>query len=152
MTLDHLEFKSSVVRDAYEYWRRKRTGARLPSRRDIKPEEVAHLLPYLFLVDVTSAPVGFRFRLVGTEIIRWAAREYTGVGLNETEYGPHWRRVFDAYLLSVRTRTAQHSEYTAPWVSREFFYYERVIAPLSNDGETVDMLFGALYPVPAPSF
>lgn len=149
--MQRFSFKTRTVRESYEYWRGKCRGDRLPSRRDIRPEEIVRLLPHIFLVDVAGDPPAFKFRLVGTQIRQWAAGEYTGVTVNEAEYGPNWRRVYDIYLQVVQTRAPMHSEYSAPWKEREFLYYERIIAPLSDDGVAVNMLFGALDVVPKPA-
>ena len=70
--MDPSQIKTSVVRQALAYWRSKQVDSRLPSRSDIRPEEVPRLLPYLFLVDVTRRPIGFRFRLVGTAFTEWS--------------------------------------------------------------------------------
>ena len=149
--MQQFSFKTRVVRESYEYWLGKCCGDRLPRRRDIRPEEIARLLPHIFLVDVAGDPPSFKFRLVGTQITQWAGGEYTGVAVNEAEYGPNWRRVYDIYLQSVRTRAPVHSEYSAPWKEREFLVYERIIAPMSDDGVTVDTLFGALDVIPGPA-
>jgi len=93
---------------------------------------------------VIGDPPSFKFRLVGTQITQWAARDYTGATLNEAEYGPQWRRVHDIYVDVLRVRAPIHSEYDAPWSGRDFLSYERIVAPLSRDGLAVDMLFGAL--------
>ena len=146
--METFPFKTSIVRQAYEYWQSKGVGGRLPRRADIRPEEIVRLLPYVFLVDVIGDPPAFRFRLVGTQINQWAGGEYTGVTINEAEYGPNWRRIHDIYLDVWRKRAPVHSEYEAPWKTRDFLYYERIVAPMSNDGVAVDMLFGALNVVP----
>ena len=140
--------KTSIVRQAYEYWQSKCVGGRLPRRADIRPEEIARLLPYLFLVDAIGDPPEFKFRLVGTQINQWAGDEYTGVTLNEAEYGPNWRLVHDIYSRVWRERRPDYSEYSAPWQGRDFLHYERIVAPMSNDGAAIDMLFGALNVVP----
>jgi hypothetical protein len=119
-------------------------GDRLPRRADIRAEEIPRLLPYVFLVDVIGDPPAFRFRLVGTQIAVWAGRDYTGAMLDEPSYGPNWRMVHEIYAKVVATRVPAYSEYSAPWQEREFLTYERIIAPLSSDGATIDMLFGAL--------
>ena len=149
--MDSSLIKTSVVRQAYAYWRSKQTGELLPGRADIRPEDVPHLLPYLFLVDVTRRPIAFRFRLVGTAFNEWSGREYTGVALTQQEFGPHWRRVFDDYTLAVRRAEPRYAAYQAPWVSREHRYYERIVAPLATDGRRVDMLFGAVHLIAPPS-
>jgi hypothetical protein len=147
MSLNRSSFRTSIVESAYRYWASRSTPGRLPSRADLKPEEIPFLLPHMFLVDVQGAPLGFRFRLVGTEITRLASREYTGVSLNEQAYGPGWHAVFADYAQVVRTKTPRLTIRSAPWAGREFLVYERLIAPLSTTGEAVDMLFGALHPV-----
>ncbi len=138
-------FKTAVVREAYAYWLGKCVRGRLPRRADLRPEEMRSLLPYIFLVDVTAAPLTFRFRLVGTQITEWAGKEFTGLGVDEHAYGPQWRRVHDLYVQVVETRRPRLDMWDAPWPSREFVNYERLVAPLSNDGQAIDMLFGALY-------
>ena len=145
--IDVTLFKTAVVRQAYTYWLGKCVRGRLPRRADLRPEEMRAVLPYVFLVDVTHAPLAFRFRLVGTKITEWAEKEYTGLTVDEATYGPQWRRVFDVYAEVVNSRRPRLDIWDAPWVSREFVHYERLIAPLSSDGETIDMLFGALHTV-----
>jgi hypothetical protein len=142
--MDQPDFKSPIVRQAYQYWLGKLIGDRLPGRSDLKPEEISSLLPYLYLVNVAGDPRVFRYRLVGTEIRRWAGREYTGIEVNERDYGPHWKRIHDAYESIVRTRRPSYAAGPAPWASREFQTYERIVMPLAADGRTVNMLFGAL--------
>ncbi|MBI3497059.1 MAG: PAS domain-containing protein [Proteobacteria bacterium] len=142
-----MQFKTAVVKQAHDYWLSKAAPGRLPARAEIELEEIKHLLPYVFLVDVAGNPTEFRFRLVGTEIDAWAGKPYTGLAVNERDYGPQWRRIYDEYLEVVRTRAPRFSRYRAPWVSKEYRLYERFIAPLSNSGGAVDMLFGALHMV-----
>jgi hypothetical protein len=146
--IDPALFKTAAVRQAYEYWLAKCGDGQPPRRADLDPVEMRPLLPYVFLVDVTQAPLAFRFRLVGSKITEWAEKEYTGLGVNEGDYGPQWRRVFNLYAEVVASRAPRLDLYAAPWVSREFYRYERFIAPLSNDGASVDMLFGALHALP----
>lgn len=147
--IDATAFKTAVVRQAYAYWLGKCVRGRLPARADLRPEEMRAFLPFLFLVDVGQDPRTFRFRLVGTKITEWAGKEYTGLAVEEASYGPHWRRVFDTYAAIVDSRRPQLDIWDAPWASREFVRYERLIAPLSSDGQTIDMLFGALHILPA---
>jgi hypothetical protein len=145
-------FKSQTVKQAYDYWRSKCHGDRLPSRADIRPSEITRLLPYVYLVDVIGDPPAFRYRLVGTQFYSWTGREYTGVTVDAAEYGPNWENIYKDYCAAVRGRAPVCSEYiAAPWPEREFLTYERIIAPLSDDGLAVNMLFGALDVLPKPA-
>src|SRR3546814_15947935 len=49
------------------YWRSKRSGRAMPSRRDVDPTEIPWALSRIFLVDY-SAQDGFRYRLAGSEL------------------------------------------------------------------------------------
>jgi hypothetical protein len=143
--LDLATFKTPVVRDAYSYWLDKCGDRSMPRRSDVRPEELRALLPHIFLVDIGGSPLEFRFRLVGSEITALAGKEYTGLAVNEADYGPQWGRIHKSYLNVAVSRRPEVDFYNAPWRDREFLYYERLVAPLSSDGEDVDMLFGCLH-------
>lgn len=146
--MNSLKIETKVVQRVHDYWCAKRVGDRLPRRADIRPEELKDLLPYLFLVNVAGPPIEFVFRLTGTAITQWAGRDYTGATLNERDFGSNWRQVFEDYETARRTRRPCHSIGPASWQRREFLLCERIVTPLSNDGVTVDMLFGALCVIP----
>jgi hypothetical protein len=142
--IDLAAFKTLKVRQAYEYWLGKSAGGLLPRRSDIKPEELRGLLAFVFLIDVTQVPLTFAFRVVGTQLTQWAGREYTGFTFSHGDGEPNWKSVFDDYRSVVVTRLSRRDERKSPWASKESYRFERMVAPLSNYGSTVDMLFGAL--------
>jgi len=137
-------FQTRVVEQAHHYWTSKCAANRLPSRADLRPEEMCSILPHVFLVEVLQAPLEFRFRLVGTAIDQMVGCNMTGVRVNREEYGPDWQSIFEVYRRVVDSRTPEIATRSAPWPSRDFYVYERFIAPLSTDGSSVDMLFGAI--------
>ena len=60
----------AFLREALDYWRRKRGDRTMPQRRDIDPAELPFwLLPHVQLVDVAEDGRRFRHRLVGTAIV-----------------------------------------------------------------------------------
>lgn len=143
--LDPLSFTTLPLQRVAAYWLAKARPGHLPGRADIHPEDLVHELPYLYLVDITREPLTFRYRLVGTTICLWAGREYTGVAINEAEYGPHWKPIFDDYRAVMESGAPTRAERSGPWISKEFQYYERFLGPLASDGKTVDMILGALH-------
>jgi hypothetical protein len=142
---DPKSFKTQALQRIAAYWLSKVQGDRLPSRSDIHPEDIVPDLPYLYLVDIEHDPLAFRFRLVGTAICLWAGRDYTGVAVNEPDYGAQWQSIFDDYRGVMETKMPTRSERGAPWTSKEYHQYERFLAPLASDGSKVDMIFGALH-------
>lgn len=82
--LDLAQMRSERVRRLHEYWRAKAGApASVPQRRDIDPTELPDLLPSLLLVDVEHNPLRFRYRLVGTRIVDFSYRDFTGTYLDE---------------------------------------------------------------------
>lgn len=148
--LDPSSFASEPLRRVAAYWLAKARPDRLPGRADIHPEELVRELPFIYLVDVVRTPLTFRYRLVGTAIVQWAGREYTGVAINEAEYGPHWEAIFNDYRAVMESGAPTRAERSGPWLSKEHQYYERFLAPLASDGRTVDMILGALHIIERP--
>jgi|SRR5882672_2012100 len=147
---DPNRFKSAPIRRLATYWLSKCRRERLPSRADILPEEIGRDLPFVYLVDVLEAPLAFRFRLVGTQVSIWSERDYTGVAVNAAEYGPNWQPIYNVYRDLVAAPAPTASELHAPWLKREFHYYERFLAPLSDDDRRINMIFGALHTTEPP--
>jgi hypothetical protein len=147
---DTNQLQAAPMRRLAAYWLSKCAASRLPRRADIRPEEIRGDLPHVYLVDVLSNPLGFRFRLVGTQVTVLSGKNYTDAMLNEAEYGPNWQVIFKAYReVAVRAAPAAAALY-APWLGRGFQYYERFLGPLSDDGRAVTMIFGALHTIEPP--
>jgi len=131
------------VRRFYEYWRDAAPPGRLPGRQHIASEDLVELLPRLWMCDVFRDPLRFRYRLVGTEIVRSVQREMTGMWLDEAhpesaknptlssryrfivETGrPTWRRGPTLWYRDPQHRTV-----------------ENCLVPLAGDGAIVDKIF-----------
>jgi hypothetical protein len=62
--------------DLYRYWLSKRALRRMPSRSDIDPSAIPHLLPYVGMVEKVDDE--FRYRLAGTALVQQFGRDFTG--------------------------------------------------------------------------
>src|ERR1051325_9903462 len=71
----------------YRYWDGKRGARAMPARRDLDPSEIVRLLPHIYMVDVQSDPLRFRYRLIGTAIVNLLGRDYTGRMVDAATYG-----------------------------------------------------------------
>src|ERR1700680_2088428 len=74
-----------MVRSLYEYWLWASPPGRLPGRRQVQPEDIAPLLPRLWMLHVHRNPLRFRSRLAGTHIVLSVGREFTGEWLDEVQ-------------------------------------------------------------------
>lgn len=136
------EIRSLRLREVYGYWQSKMIGSRLPARASIDPIEIPKLLPYVFLIDVERDPPRFRFRLVGTQICVWGGRDPTGFYTDHESFGSRGPEIGRQYAeVAARRRPVYREQRGAE--RRSFMFYEKVVLPLSSDGETVEVLLCA---------
>ena len=136
------ESAAPKIKALYDYWQSIRpAGDLLPGRRHFDPVDIPELLPNLWMIDVLRDPLRFRFRLVGTEIVRFAGRDVTGLWLDE---------FFEGYGDSEAFRFHRDCTLTGqPAYRRAGLLFnpagspleaERLYLPLAQDGRHVDIL------------
>lgn len=133
-----------VLRQAYDYWERRRDSRPMPARRDLDPVDIPHLLPWLMLTDVLHEPLDFRYRLIGTGIVARSRRDFTGFRLSELSHtGPgsmvwrHRREVVETGRPVFAIPPYTGADATVLRVSG-------IHMPLSEDGERVTMIFSVV--------
>ena len=114
----------------------------LPGRQHIEPEALAPLWSRLWILDVCRAPLRYRYRLCGTEMVRSLGREVTGAWLDEAHpeliANPESRERF-----RFMAETGQPTWRRGPplWTrDPEHRTIETCIVPLAADGVVVDMM------------
>jgi hypothetical protein len=141
MSTGDLKLESTMQQRALAYWQDKRGGRPMPSRKDIEPTEIPDLLANVVLVDVTQDPLDFRYRLIGTAIVGACLRLY-GQTFHRLTHQQPGSQVWETALRICRERTPVISDipYVGPdeWVRG----YRDLYLPLSDDGETVNMIMG----------
>jgi len=137
--------KTAPVRQIYESWLEKTADSRLPRRSDIRWEDLKGLASYVLMVDVLRGPLRFKIRYFGTQLVHWAGRDYTGCPIRESTGSPEWRHAFSDYRTVVETIQPRFDERKAEWSGKSHLHYERILAPLSSDGKTVDVVLGAIH-------
>ncbi|NBB83533.1 MAG: PAS domain-containing protein [Alphaproteobacteria bacterium] len=142
MNFDPDRLETRQIRAAYDYWRAKCGDNGLPRRGDVDPAEIIGLLPHTLLVDVSHDPLDFSFRLVGTEVVRRYGKEFTGKRLTDLDLDGLNRQIFEEYALTVQRRTPEYFVDEYVMANGKVMHFERILMPLSDDGETVNMLFG----------
>jgi len=150
--IDAMRCLSPKNEQVLAYWRRKAGQRAMPSRADLDPViDLPKLTMHLFLVDVERGAMRFRFRLVGTGVVDHVGRDMTGKYLDELfDHEKHYIEVKEDYLEVVRSRMPRRG------VVRFFSElrgmtanYERLLLPMSDDGQRVNLLFGSCSPLSA---
>ena len=142
-------FKSADLKRLYDYWSGKAGNRALPSRSDLDPIiDIPALTSNLWLVDVEPDPPGFRFRLLGTEVVNRYGADFTGKRLDEVDLGDQGEVVRREYVEVVGSKKPLYSRHQIQIdETGSFLPYERILLPLSDDGETVNMILGGGYPL-----
>lgn len=136
------------LRQLLHFWRGKRQAlGRLPSRADLRPEEMRPFLRLVSLIAVAQppAPRRFQFRLIGTGIVKSLGKEATNQWHDELGSEVESRAMAAFFSLPVDTSEPAYAcgQYCLGKAQREV-PFETVILPLSTDGVQVDMLLGGL--------
>jgi hypothetical protein len=146
-----------LLLSALAYWDRKRGGRILPERRDVDPLELdRRLLPQLLLIEIDGGR--YRFRLVGTEIVRRLGFDPTGRHVEDVLSGAYREHVLAINRTLVATRRPIASQSLHRWDDDGHGVTRRVAMPLANAVGDVAMLlvaqvFARLVDVaPAPEF
>jgi hypothetical protein len=126
-------------RELYRYWRGKRGGRAIPTRRDIDPTEIARLLPYVALIEADRD--GYRWRLMGTAIAADLGRDLTGERFGRyiapSPFAIHMTGTFDR-VLADGTPIFEESLY---WTGfRMVQAVSRLLLPLAPQGGTPGMV------------
>jgi hypothetical protein len=130
------------LRRLYEYWDAARRGRPMPARADIDPVEFGWALGNLSLIDVL--PDGrFRWRLDGTNIVDFFRCDMTGKELDAYPHADAVGRMRENFGKAVETR-APHYFVSRYDTDRRSWRYQTLVLPLSDDGETVNMLLQML--------
>jgi hypothetical protein len=140
------DLNSEMLRRLVDYWEQLRQGRPMPSRQQLRPEEMGFALGQIMLVDIhwpsavteASEPT-FRFRLVGSRIEATGHRGLTGRWAHELR--PEFYR--DTVLRAYREAAIEGR----PSIRRINYAtdgpglrYERVALPLSSYGTLSDLL------------
>ncbi|RVU38711.1 PAS domain-containing protein [Hwanghaeella grinnelliae] len=116
----------------FDYWRSKRTGRGLPSRRDIDPIEIPWALPWIFLMDY-EVPETFRFRLAGQELVDVFGRRLKGSTLKDVLSDEVFPQVTERWLPLVNSRAAICMKGMVYEVKGRLPIGERIVLPLADE-------------------
>jgi hypothetical protein len=133
------QLRSSRCAALLQHWNRLRGERTFPTWAEIDPGHFKPILPHVLIVGIEHAPFRAFYRLVGTEIVRFAKFDFTGRyadALNfqddgEEDWTRFYRQVADARRPGLGLLHWMTEGTLRRWI-------EFLILPLSSDGETID--------------
>ena len=129
--------------DLLAYWQSKHIGGLPPARADLDPiSEIPGLVQNLLLIDIL--PDGYRYRLIGSEVVARTGRDATGESINHQQLAPSlirpWINALDV-VIKDRKPQALRSHLHESGAS-----ILTLILPLvARDGQTEMVLGGCFY-------
>jgi hypothetical protein len=129
---------SAKIPVVLKHWLSLRTGEALPASRDIDPAAIKSALPHVMITGISYDPFRVLYRLVGTEIVRWARFDFTNRYADELIFQDDGRDWTDYYRAVVEAR--QPAFGVTDWAEADGppYWAEFLICPLSDDGKTIN--------------
>jgi hypothetical protein len=128
----------------YRYWRWKAGDRRAPSRAEIRPEEIVAILPNILLLDIVGSVPRLKYRLVGTEFVHIYGGEITGRFLDEIDFDGMGELIIADYFTVVHECRPTCTSWDFTKDDGRWLKYERLTLPLSEDGQSVNMLLAGV--------
>ena len=95
-------------------------------------------LPNIMLVDVLPGSRGFRYRLVGTNVVNATGEDRTGKSFKEVRFFREHPVVLDQYEMVIATHLPIHSlEPFTNFQAGTTYDVDCLLLPLSDDGQSV---------------
>ena len=137
-SFDIATVRSAKVRALWDYWSALRQDQAMPRRASIDPTAIGALLPNIIISEISRDPFRVRYRLVGTACVQYAHLDFTGMYLDELDFGPTdsepWQHY---YTLICEHRKPLFGSTAIPAGDEGQVGIEFGMFPLAGDGETV---------------
>lgn len=135
--------KSQRLRMLLEHYLDVRGGRRMPSRRDIDAVCLGPVLPIIWVNEYEPAAGTFRYRLAGEQVNEIFGRSVAGRLLSDFVVGDRFRVTNEAFLKVMNEQVALLASGPVYRCTDRIAMGERLVLPLSSDGENADGLIGA---------
>jgi hypothetical protein len=137
--------RSQRLRTLLEHYLEVRGARRMPSRRDIDALRLGPVLPIIWISEYEPAAGTFRYRLAGEEVNQVWGRSVAGCLLSDFVQPERFKATNDAFLKVLREEAALVASGPVYRCTDRIGLGERLVLPLSSDGETADGLLGATH-------
>ena len=136
------QLRSPSVTELHGYWRSKLRGRAMPAPADIDPTEIRQLLPSIIIAEYVGTLARVRYRLVGTQQVYYNGLDFTGLYLDEIDWGIENEFVNLVHQTLLRTEAPVIGRYQWGFRDNVLGFAEFGVFPLSEDGATVARCVG----------
>src|SRR5665213_2544428 len=131
----------------FKYLNDKRGVRAMPTRADIRASEMKEHLGWVILMEVLPDLSDFRYKLIGTLVNQYYLSDSTGKTVTEAfaqQSDGSAKAVAAMFRKCARDRVVVYAFGEAGWIGKGFEKFECISLPLSDDGETVNMILHAI--------
>ena len=136
------QVRSPAIVELHGYWRAKLRGRPMPAPADIDPSEIRQLLPSIIIAEYVGAPVRVRYRLVGTQQVYYNGLDFTGLYLDEIDWGIETDFVRLVHETLRTTAAPVVGQYQWGFRDNILGFAEFGVFPLSEDRKNVARCIG----------
>jgi hypothetical protein len=130
--------RSERLRAFYKYWSSLAKDD-VPTRDMIDPADIKSLLSHVMLVELEENPFRVRYRLVGTEVVRYTGLDFTGRYLDELRMDDFSEvEIMKAYQAMQAARRPVVGSGRFEIERKQLLFTEFLICPLRTDGPKID--------------
>lgn len=143
-TLDPgLSIENERLLEVHALWRELCRDGKLPSRQDFDAADLMRFGGIISLIEVSSNPERFRFRLVGSETTRMLGRDSTGRYLDDLYSSETYDIAVAGYRYCVAHKTPVRAVGRMVHANSDALPFESIDFPLATNGADVDMIMKA---------
>ncbi|TNE40054.1 MAG: PAS domain-containing protein [Alphaproteobacteria bacterium] len=132
--------QTPVLIDLINYWGVIRKNRPIPLRQHFNPVDIPQCLRHIILIDVLDERPRYYIRLAGSVVNPAFPHAANGQFIENVLHEEDRQEVLAQYERSVKQAAPTYKKSTVKVPSGRRLAYERIILPMSGDGEKVDKL------------
>jgi hypothetical protein len=136
-------------RQLFDYWLAQAGENTMPARSDIKPQNMARMLPCISLVDVADDLGQCRVRLAGTRLREIYDRDITGLHLDQLDWGDKKNYWLESYQHVIANGKPTQGVLRGPVLHKEHMIQYWLKLPLRTTSDRVGMVLCYDYFMPS---
>lgn len=126
-------------------WNARRKQRTLPKRSDFPAEDLRAWMGHLGVVRFRPGLKRFLVELAGSMVVRYDGADYTGKFLEDAVPAHALGPIIKPYDLAIKHRRPVFARIAPSILRGRFTYFDRLVLPCGDDGETVDRFIVGIY-------
>jgi len=136
---------SDEIARLFALWDTRRKTRILPKRGDFPAEDLKDWMGHLGVVRLRPGRKRFLVELAGSMVVRYDGADYTGKFLEDAVPAHALGPIVKPYDAAIQHRRPVFARIAPSVLRGRFTYFDRLVLPCGDDGETVDRFIVGIY-------